>query len=270
MLAQSSFYSANDLRLHFGLGAAASADLEIRWPNGAVERIANVDADQLVVVREGKGIERRQRFGRYGVSLADARALPGARLGVGGDLGWLAARRAGGEEPGARHLRGRLLLEHGGAFRQGPGSRLDDGGLRRWNGGEPDVPAGRGRRDRARRGGAGRLRSGKVAYDKLLEVFWHNIDPFDAGGQFCDRGRQYRTEIFYEGDDQLRAAQATKDVLERSHLLPAPIATQIAPLRAFYPAEPEHQDFYQRNVRRYWQYRTGCGRDERLKLIWGK
>jgi peptide-methionine (S)-S-oxide reductase len=110
----------------------------------------------------------------------------------------------------------------------------------------------------------------KVTYDKLLEVFWHNIDPFDAGGQFCDRGRQYRTAIFYEGDDQRRAAEATKESLERSRLLPAPIATQIAPLRAFYPAEPEHQDFYQRNVRRYWQYRTGCGRDERLKLIWGK
>ena len=110
----------------------------------------------------------------------------------------------------------------------------------------------------------------KVVYERLLEVFWRNIDPFDAGGQFCDRGRQYRTAIFYEGDDQLRAAEASKERLVKSPLLPAPIATQIAPLRSFYPAEPEHQDFYQRNVRRYWQYRTGCGRDERLKLIWGK
>ena len=109
----------------------------------------------------------------------------------------------------------------------------------------------------------------KVAYDKLLEVFWRNIDPFDAEGQFCDRGRQYRTVIFYEGDEQKRAAEATKDVLEGSSLRPAPIATQVVPLRAFYRAEPEQQDFYQRNARRYWQYRTGCGRDERLKLIWG-
>jgi peptide-methionine (S)-S-oxide reductase len=109
----------------------------------------------------------------------------------------------------------------------------------------------------------------KVSYDKLLEVFWHNIDPFDAEGQFCDRGRQYRTAIFYEGDEQRRAAEATKDALEGSSLRPAPIATQVLPLRAFYRAEPEQQDFYERNVRRYWQYRTACGRDERLKLIWG-
>jgi peptide-methionine (S)-S-oxide reductase len=108
----------------------------------------------------------------------------------------------------------------------------------------------------------------KVSYVKLLETFWRNIDPFDPGGQFCDRGRHYRTAIFYEDDEQKEAALASKESLERSGRLPAPIATEVMPLRAFYPAEAEHQDFYQRNVRRYWTYRTGCGRDQRLKQLW--
>ena len=102
----------------------------------------------------------------------------------------------------------------------------------------------------------------------FAETFWRNIDPFDPGGQFCDRGRHYRTAIFYEDDEQKEAALASKESLERSGRLPAPIATEIMPLRAFYPAEAEHQDFYQRNVRRYWTYRTGCGRDQGLKQLW--
>jgi peptide-methionine (S)-S-oxide reductase len=77
-----------------------------------------------------------------------------------------------------------------------------------------------------------------------------------------------RTAIFYEDDEQKEAALASKESLERSGRLPAPIATEVMPLRAFYPAEAEHQDFYQRNVRRYWTYRTGCGRDQRLKQLW--
>jgi peptide-methionine (S)-S-oxide reductase len=110
----------------------------------------------------------------------------------------------------------------------------------------------------------------KVSYEKLLAVFWKNIDPFDAGGQFCDRGRQYRTAIFYETEEQRRAAVASKESIEAQGRLPAPIATEIAPLPAFYPAEAEHQDFYQRNMARYWSYRAGCGRDRRLKEIWGE
>jgi peptide-methionine (S)-S-oxide reductase len=110
----------------------------------------------------------------------------------------------------------------------------------------------------------------KVSYEKLLAVFWRNIDPFDAGGQFCDRGRQYRTAIFYETEEQRRAAVASRESIEAQGRLPAPIATEIAPLPAFYPAEAEHQDFYLTKVRRYWSYRTGCGRDRRLKEIWGK
>jgi peptide-methionine (S)-S-oxide reductase len=112
----------------------------------------------------------------------------------------------------------------------------------------------------------------KVAYERLLEVFWRNIDPFDGAGQFCDRGSQYRTAIFYEGDDQKQAALASRESLVRSasSRLPGPIMTEIAPLEAFYPAEQQHQDFYLRNVRQYWSYRTGCGRDRRLRELWGE
>jgi peptide-methionine (S)-S-oxide reductase len=111
---------------------------------------------------------------------------------------------------------------------------------------------------------------GKVSYEKLLEVFWRNIDPLDAGGQFCDRGRQYRSAIYYENDFQKRAALASRESLENSGRLPGAIMTEIAPLEAFYPAEVYHQDFYQRNFRHYWSYRAGCGRDRRLQDLWGK
>jgi peptide-methionine (S)-S-oxide reductase len=112
----------------------------------------------------------------------------------------------------------------------------------------------------------------KIAYERLLEVFWRNIDPFDGGGQFCDRGSQYRPAIFYEGDDQKQAALASRESLARSASgrLPGPIVTEIAPLEAFYTAEPQHQDFYLRNVRQYWSYRSGCGRDRRLRELWGE
>jgi len=110
----------------------------------------------------------------------------------------------------------------------------------------------------------------KVSYAKLLEAFWRNVDPFDAGGQFCDRGRNYRTAVFYEGEDQKQAALLSKESLERQGRLPAPIVTEIAPLEAFYRAGAEHQDFYRRNVRHYWSYSAGCGRDQRLRQLWGK
>src|SRR5260221_5090996 len=108
----------------------------------------------------------------------------------------------------------------------------------------------------------------RVSYEKLLEVFWKNIDPFDGGGQFCDRGSQYRSAIFYEGDDQKRAALASRESLEKSRRLPGPIMTENAPRKAFYPAEEYHQDFYLRNLRHYWSYRSGCGRDRRLRELW--
>jgi peptide-methionine (S)-S-oxide reductase len=110
----------------------------------------------------------------------------------------------------------------------------------------------------------------KVTYEQLLAVFWRNVDPFDGGGQFCDRGSQYRSAIFYDGDDQKRAALASKESLESSGRLPGPIMTEVVPLPAFYPAEVYHQDYYQRNFREYWSYRTGCGRDRRLLELWGK
>jgi peptide-methionine (S)-S-oxide reductase len=110
----------------------------------------------------------------------------------------------------------------------------------------------------------------KIAYERLLEVFWRNIDPFDGGGQFCDRGSQYRSAIFYEGDDQKQAALASRESLGGSGRLPGPIMTEIEPLKAFYPAEEYHQDFYLRNAQKYWSYRTGCGRDRRLEQLWGK
>jgi peptide-methionine (S)-S-oxide reductase len=110
----------------------------------------------------------------------------------------------------------------------------------------------------------------RVSYERLLEVFWRNIDPLDAGGQFCDRGSQYRAAIFYEGEDQKREALASRARLETSGRLPGPIVTGISPLKVFYPAEVYHQDFYQKELRRYFSYRAGCGRDRRLRELWGK
>ena len=111
---------------------------------------------------------------------------------------------------------------------------------------------------------------GKVSYEQLLEVFWRNIDPLDKGGQFCDRGIQYRSAIFYKNDDQKRAALASRESLEESGRLPGPVMTGVVPLRAFYPAEDYHQDYYVKNVSKYWSYRSGCRRDERLKELWGE
>jgi peptide-methionine (S)-S-oxide reductase len=110
---------------------------------------------------------------------------------------------------------------------------------------------------------------GKVTYEQLLEVFWRNIDPVDGGGQFCDRGSQYRTGIFYDGAEQKAAAEASRRALGESGRLPGKIVTEITPLEAFYPAEDYHQNFYKKNFLRYHSYRTGCGRDRRLKQLWG-
>jgi peptide-methionine (S)-S-oxide reductase len=109
----------------------------------------------------------------------------------------------------------------------------------------------------------------KVSYQKLLEVYWHNIDPLAVDRQFCDGGNQYRTAIFTHGDEQLRLAQESKEALVRSHRFDQPIATEIEPAGEFYPAEEYHQDYYEKNPVRYKMYRTGCGRDRRLKELWG-
>jgi peptide methionine sulfoxide reductase msrA/msrB len=110
----------------------------------------------------------------------------------------------------------------------------------------------------------------KISFEQLLEVFWRNVDPTDAGGQFCDRGSQYRTAIFYEGESQRLAALESKRSLEASGVLGRPIVTEITALEAFYPAEDYHQGFCRKNPGRYYSYRAGCGRDQRLAELWEK
>ncbi|PYQ44029.1 MAG: peptide-methionine (S)-S-oxide reductase [Acidobacteria bacterium] len=111
----------------------------------------------------------------------------------------------------------------------------------------------------------------KVTYAQLLEVFWHNVDPTDGGGQFCDRGNQYRTAIFYHDDEQRRLAEQSKEALEAAGTLKKKkIVTQIVPATEFYPAEDYHQDYATRNPLRYKYYRFNCGRDQRLKELWGE
>jgi peptide-methionine (S)-S-oxide reductase len=110
----------------------------------------------------------------------------------------------------------------------------------------------------------------KVSYEKLLTVFWQNVDPLDAGGQFCDRGNQYRSSIFYHTPTQRQLAEKSKQSLTTSKKFSQPIATQVVPLNQFYPAEDYHQDYYKRNSVKYNFYRFACGRDKRLTELWGK
>jgi peptide-methionine (S)-S-oxide reductase len=109
----------------------------------------------------------------------------------------------------------------------------------------------------------------RISYEKLLDVFWHNVDPTTGNRQFCDKGNQYRTAIFYHDETQKRLAEQSKQALEASRKLPGPIVTEIVPAGRFYPAEEYHQDYYKKNPIRYRYYRWGCGRDQRLKEIWG-
>ncbi|QFT56179.1 peptide-methionine (S)-S-oxide reductase MsrA [Microbulbifer sp. THAF38] len=108
----------------------------------------------------------------------------------------------------------------------------------------------------------------KVSYSELLNIFWHNVDPFDAGGQFCDRGDQYRAEIFYGNEEEKKLAEESKKKVESE--LGKKVVTQIKPAATFYPAEAYHQNYYQRNPLRYKYYRFRCGRDQRLEEVWGK
>ena len=109
----------------------------------------------------------------------------------------------------------------------------------------------------------------KVSYEKLLEVFWVNVDPTVDDRQFCDRGTQYRTAIFVHTPEQRKAAEASKAALEKSRPFKEPIVTPIVDAGEFWPAEDYHQDYYLKNPARYTYYRTGCGRDARLKQLWG-
>jgi peptide-methionine (S)-S-oxide reductase len=109
----------------------------------------------------------------------------------------------------------------------------------------------------------------KVSYGKLLEVYWVNIDPTVKDRQFCDGGTQYRTAIFYHDEAQRKAAEASKANVEKTKPFKEPIVTPVEMASAFYPAEEYHQDYYKKNPVRYNLYRTGCGRDARLKQLWG-
>ena len=110
----------------------------------------------------------------------------------------------------------------------------------------------------------------KVSYEKLLEVFWRNIDPLDGRGQFCDKGPSYLTAIFAMDDEQMKLAEASKAKLAASGKLSGKIQTKILPTMTFYPAEDYHQDYYTKNPIRYKVYRWNCGRDQRLEQLWGK
>lgn len=110
----------------------------------------------------------------------------------------------------------------------------------------------------------------KVTYEKLLEVFWRNIDPFAKDRQFCDSGDMYRTAIFVHDAEQLKLAEKSKKDLEASGKFSLPIQTEIVLATKFYPAEDYHQDFYKKNPSKYNFYRWNCGRDQRLEQIWGK
>lgn len=110
----------------------------------------------------------------------------------------------------------------------------------------------------------------KVSYARLLEIFWRNIDPTEKDRQFCDRGSQYRSAIFYHSEGQRTLAEDSKAKLERSGLFKTPIYTEIAAAGAFYKAEDYHQDYYKKNPLRYKFYKNGCGRAQRLEQLWGQ
>ena len=110
----------------------------------------------------------------------------------------------------------------------------------------------------------------KVSYGRLLEVFWHNIDPTVKDRQFCDVGSQYRAAIFYHTEEQKRLAEASRAQLEKAKPFKEPIVTPVQPAGDFWPAEEYHQDYYRKNPVRYHYYRAGCGRDDRLRQLWGK
>ncbi len=108
-----------------------------------------------------------------------------------------------------------------------------------------------------------------VDYAELLQIFWRNVDPFDDGGQFCDRGDAYRTAIFAHDDQQLAQARASLEALEQSGRFDQAIVTPVLEFENFYAAEAYHQGYYRENPVRYKYYRWRCGRDSRLEEIWG-
>jgi peptide-methionine (S)-S-oxide reductase len=108
----------------------------------------------------------------------------------------------------------------------------------------------------------------KTSYEKLLEIFWHSVDPLSAEGQFCDRGHQYRSAIFYLDEAQHAAAEKSKKEVQGR--FKQPVVTEVTKAGPFWPAEEYHQDFYKKNPAHYQAYRLGCGRDARLRDLWGE
>lgn len=106
-------------------------------------------------------------------------------------------------------------------------------------------------------------------YEKLLDLFWRSIDPTDPGGQFNDRGSQYKTAIFYHNEKQKKLAEKSKEELTKSGVFSKPIATEILPAAPFYPAEEEHQDYYKKNPFHYRLYKKGSGRQDFILNTWG-
>lgn len=107
-----------------------------------------------------------------------------------------------------------------------------------------------------------------ISYEDILNVFWRQIDPTDAGGQFCDRGESYKTAVFYHNEQQHKTAETSKAALEKSGRYDKPIVTPILEAQAFYPAEDYHQDFYKKDPRHYHNYRRYSGRDEFIAAHW--
>ena len=110
----------------------------------------------------------------------------------------------------------------------------------------------------------------QVSYSQLLEVFWTHVDPTDNGGQFVDRGGQYRTAIFYHNEEQKELAEQSRKTLANSGIFDQTIVTEITPLTAFYKAEEYHQDYYKNHSIRYRYYRYNSGRDQFLDRVWKK
>lgn len=110
----------------------------------------------------------------------------------------------------------------------------------------------------------------EVSYERLLNIYWRNIDPTTKDGQFFDKGSQYRTAIFYHSEEQRKLAEKTRNDLAASGKFKRPIVTEIVPAGEFYPAEEYHQKYYKKNALRYKAYSTGSGRDRFFEKIWGK
>lgn len=109
----------------------------------------------------------------------------------------------------------------------------------------------------------------KISYNTLLDTYWRSIDPTDSGGQFADRGAQYRTAVFYGSEEEKRQAEASKEALDASHTFDSPVVTRILPAKEFYPAEEYHQGYHNKNVQHYNSYKTGSGREGFLQKVWG-